>query len=376
MTKVLICYHSAEYGGVETQILDIIEGLSKDFEIYVAAPNGPLISEYLKLGAKKHFDLYPKFEADFDYVLNLIKLLKSENIDVIHGHELKTGSLSMFAAYIAGTKKRIYHVHTPFLWWKHTSIIKKLMNYINLVVNFFAGNLFATDVIALTQTIKKFRNKAEYIAQSKIRLIPNGVRINDFEYSDKKKMQIRDKFNISKSDFVILNASRFTIEKGHFDLLDAFNSIDLNHKFPDLKIILAGGGPLKDFEKVKSYSDKQNFKNIYFLYKFSEEDHKALYSACDLFVFPTHAEGFGIAMIEAMAAKRPVLASNLDVLKDVAEDAAYYFKCQDPTDLGQNLVYLTNDSELRVSLSNQAYKHVQKYDIKIFWENYKNLYSL
>ena len=55
--RLLMCYHSSEYGGVEKQILDIINGLSEKLEIIVVCPEGPMVKEYLRGGAIKHVAL-------------------------------------------------------------------------------------------------------------------------------------------------------------------------------------------------------------------------------------------------------------------------------------------------------------------------------
>lgn len=52
--RLLMCYHSAEYGGVEKQILDIINGLAPRVDIIIVCPNGPMVKEYLRGGAIKH----------------------------------------------------------------------------------------------------------------------------------------------------------------------------------------------------------------------------------------------------------------------------------------------------------------------------------
>jgi glycosyltransferase involved in cell wall biosynthesis len=175
MKKVLICYHSSQYGGVEKHILDIIEGLSGEFIIYIACPEGPLVEEYLKAGAKKHIEIEPKFEADFGYSLRIKTIIEKENIDIVHSHELLTGSLATFGAWLAGCKKRIYHVHTSFTEWRYSSFKRYPALIINTIVNFIVGNIFATDVLALTDSVKKVRINKEFISANKIKVIPNGV---------------------------------------------------------------------------------------------------------------------------------------------------------------------------------------------------------
>ena len=82
--KLLMCYHSAEFGGVERQIYDIIKGLSSEIDIIVVCPDGPLVKDYLDAGAIEHIDLKPKYEADFSYSLKIRKILLENKVDIIN----------------------------------------------------------------------------------------------------------------------------------------------------------------------------------------------------------------------------------------------------------------------------------------------------
>src|SRR3990167_1193573 len=147
--KVLMCYHSAEYGGVEQQILDIIRGLSKEIDFYVACPNGPLVKKYMSAGAIEHINLCPHSEIDLMYALKISSIVKKNKIDVVHAHELKTGVLATVGAYLGGADKRIYHVHTSFREWSHSSIKKYPALFVNFLANIVTGNFLATYVLAL-----------------------------------------------------------------------------------------------------------------------------------------------------------------------------------------------------------------------------------
>ena len=94
-----------------------------------------------------------------------------------------------------------------------------------------------------------------------------------------------------------------------------------------------------------------------------------------MFVFPTHAEGFGIVLIEAMAMGLPCLVSDIDVLKDVGGDSVMFYKVGDPADLRNKLDRLVVDKKLQDNLSRKGKKHVQKYSMDKFWSNYKRLYG-
>lgn len=365
--RVLITYHSAEYGGVEFHILDIIKGLSSDFDIFIACPEGPLVKEYLSAGAVEHIHLAPKREIDFEYIAKLRIIIKEESISIVHSHELRAGVQTMYAAFQEKVNKRIYHVHTPFIFWQHSGTKKYFALVANWIANFVAGNFFATDIIALTPYIKKVRSKYELISQSKIRVIPNAVKLNP-EISNEYIESVKSEYQIDKAKIVLGYVARFTKEKGHEILLEAFNSSkNLQEK---CQLVLVGNGVLFDELKTKYKSNQ----SIIFTNQVEDNKKSALFSIFDIFVFPTLAEGFGISLIEALSYGLPCLVSDLPVLHDVGGDSAFYFKTGDIKDLQDKLSKIIADlSDIKLLADNR--KQVAKlYSLENFWNNYKELY--
>ena len=371
--KLLICYHSAEYGGVEKQILDIVRGLSSDFSITVVCPKGSLVRDYIITGAN-HVDLKPRFEADLIYSFKIFKLVKQRKFDIVHSHELMTGSLAVFGAWLAGCPKRVYHVHTPFSQWKHTGIKKLPAMIANTSVNFLAGNIFATDVIALTPAIRDIRIKREFICGQKIRVIPNGIDLEKFLFSQKERERIRKKWELDNKVFVIGNVGRFTEEKGHYVLIRAFRDFLKKVKNPaKYRLVLAGGGKL--LEDVEKKAGKMGMKDkIIFTGFFDEDDKNGILSSFDLFVMPSFAEGFGISLIEAMANSRPCLVSDILVFKDVGGNSIKYFKAGSSEDLSSLLLSFCLDNLGLEKYSYLAKSKSQEYSIERFWQNYRSLY--
>ncbi len=93
-------------------------------------------------------------------------------------------------------------------------------------------------------------------------------------------------------------------------------------------------------------------------------------------MIPSLAEGFGIALVEAMASGCACIVSDLPVLKDVAGDTALYFDPYKPEQLAERIEQLVNNSELRSKLAKKACARVQnRFGMKKFIVNYKQLYA-
>jgi|LakMenEpi03Aug12_release.lakeMendotaPanAssembly.Ray.scaffolds.fasta_scaffold02523_4 glycosyltransferase involved in cell wall biosynthesis len=367
--RILMCYHSAQFGGIEKQILDLIKNLSKDFDFIIACPDGPLVEQYIGAGAVKHINLKPSWELDLFYIIKLSNLCRKENIDIIHSHELLTGCLATTAGFFAGVKKRIYHVHTTFFEWKHTGIKKYLSIIPNFIANFIVGNFFATDVLALTNVLKEIRINKEKINKEKITIIPNGIELEKLHYKKEYADEIRDRYLIPEYNVLIGYISRFTEEKGHEILIRAFEK--LNNNTSKYMLILAGGGRLLDHCK-NLVKDLKIEDKVIFTEHFDESDKVKILSAIDVCVIPTLAEGFGIALIEAMANRRPIWASNIPVIKEVAADSIKYFKSDNIDDLIEKLVRI-GEEDLSI-LGDKAFEQAQNYSMEKFAEAYRNLY--
>lgn len=375
--RILMCYHSSAYGGVERQIFDIIQGLSPEFDFYVAVPSGDLLNDYLKAGAVKHYNVFAKYKCDISYMIRIYQICKEEKIDIVHAHEIKTGLQAIFAATLSFTcKSRILHVHTPFSEWKHPNIVKKTLSIFNFLVNFIVGNFFATDVLALNQSIKKVRIEKEKIWNKKITVIGNGTNIENMKYDFEKRSIVRERFGVKDSDILFGCIARFTTEKGHVDIVEAVNLI--KKLKPELlenkKFLFGGGGRLKN--EIQELVKKYYLEDMFIFTGYFEEDEKAsLYSALDIFLFATHAEGFGISLIEAMSIGLPSLVSNLPVLQEVGGKGAIYFEARNHDALAKKIIDVANDEYLRKIVSINAKNKVKEYTMENFWTAYRDLYN-
>ena len=372
---LIVSSKSSDFGGLELHVLDLIKCFSKEHRVFVICPNGSLVEEYKKNGANVILKV-PNSPADFSFAFYIKNFCKKNNINVIHAHELISAQ-GLLGGFLAGVPVRIWHVHTPFLMWQHKNfVIKIIKNTINFVVNFFISNFIATKVIALTPQIKNFIVKKEFVVSSKVVVIPNAVNTSFFKNlpnSNQIKI-IKNKYNIPHSKIIIGNMSRTSAEKGQIYLLKAFNL--LNKKYPNkFFLLLAGGGDLE--QSFVKYSNT-HFKGDYLITgKFKEEEKINLLSVMDLFVFPSIAEGFGYVLVEAMAANKVVISSDLPVLKHVGGEGVYYFKSKNFNDLYATIHKVVNEdpNQLKNKLNSNS-NQILKFSLKSFKNNYSRVYGL
>ncbi len=363
--------NSGEPGGVEQHVLDLVRGMvARGHTVYVVCPQGRMAVEYLEAGAEVWID-QPAFDIDPFYIFRLRSLLQKFQPDIFHAHQLKTVVNGLVAAKLAGVSAKIAHIHTPLSEWQVPEWKKRL----NIFVNRLVCNWGADVVLALTKVTKEARVAGEGIVSERVIVIPNGVDIDKFKVKSASRrtesaVGFREKLGVSEDTVLAGTLSRLTVEKGHQVLLEAAVALPFNSQ-----ILIAGDGPLRGALEQQA-KDLGVADKIIFLGFLPEEEKLAYLSALDIFVFPSLAEGFGIALIEAMASGCACLVSDLPVLREVGGSAVVAFHSSDAEDLAKHLAGLINSPDRRGVLGESARARVRReFTREKFCERYEQLYE-
>jgi glycosyltransferase involved in cell wall biosynthesis len=170
-------------------------------------------------------------------------------------------------------------------------------------------------IIALTEFERVFLTNM--INKENITVIPNGISDMFIEMCD-RFLNIRDQLRTNLKvfhKFVIISIGRVVPSKNIEIVLQALSA--LSYPLKD-NIILVICGPTNDNYKAQLLQLTNDLKlqhNVVFYGQVTEEEKAMLLCSADLFVFPTSSEGFGIVILEALAAGLPVLASNIDTIE-------------------------------------------------------------
>ena len=184
----------------------------------------------------------------------------------------------------------------------------------------------ASTIISLSETEKQNLNRFYGCPIEKITVIPGGVNLKRFRPIEKEKaLQIT---NLSNNDFIVLFVGRLEWRKGIGTLISATRL--LKGEIPNLKTIIVGGKiygkqkNMKDFKEYQRLSEKTKEEGvkdiIQFLGRVDNGQLPFFYSAADVLVIPSYYEPFGLVVLEGMAAKIPVVASNVGGLSTTIKD--------------------------------------------------------
>jgi glycosyltransferase involved in cell wall biosynthesis len=346
--KILYSCLSKSWGGMEMVTLTGIKQLKKrgihvellcaaESRIHIEANNLGILIHPIKAGGYFH----PVSS------LRLAFLIRKINFDVIHTHASR--DLWVIVPALQFLRRKI-----PLVLTKHIgSFIEKK--------DFLHRRLYdyVTNAVAISNAIKKNLIDSTPIPAEKIILIPNGVDVEKFNPEKVNRLKVRNEFGIPDSNLAIGMMARFSPGKGHEEFIHAASQ--LNEQYSNLQFIVIGEASRgeDDYEKlIKKLASGLHLQNIIFTgYR---SDIPELLSAIDIFVFPSHSESFGIALVEAMAMKKASVCTSAEGVLDIAVDGetSYLFKKQDANDLKEKIKILIDNPVLRNSFAEAARKRV------------------
>jgi glycosyltransferase involved in cell wall biosynthesis len=181
--------------------------------------------------------------------------------------------------------------------------------------------------------------------KAEIAVIPEGV--NHLKLSQEPRKTLA-KFGIKKPFLLFLG----TIEprKNLNVLIQAFTELKKEHNISH-QLILAGG---LGWKVEKTLEEAKKHKDIILTDFISEDEKSALYQECDIFVYPSLYEGFGLPPLEAMSFGKPTIISTGGALKEIPESAALHFPPEDKNKLKLLILKLINDPSAKTALSEKA----------------------
>lgn len=226
----------------------------------------------------------------------LKKIIKKENIDVLHVH------LS-FLHYVKRIAKSIKNVK---LFYTCHSLPEKLIGENCLKENLAAKYLLKNNglqIIALHDEMRKAIDSMFGINNTIV--IRNGINFDRFKNVKETKENIRTTLNIPFNAFVVGHVGRFSVVKNHSFLVDIF--CEILKKKPDAFLLLIGDG-----EKKQEIINKLNDLGLHnkYLILSNRSDIPQLLRAMDVFVFPSLYEGLSISLIEAQVSEIRCIASD------------------------------------------------------------------
>lgn len=345
--------------------------LHYDISFILLNPQETRLSKILThYGAKTYNLTYFNKKNLLKTFLKVLKIVFKEKPDIVHCHLFDASIIGLCAAYFAGINKRIYTRHHSSF---HHEYFPSAVKYDKLI------NFFATDIIAVSENVKRILIEKENVSSKKISVIYHGLKFSDINTIDEKKIRnIKNKYSISNLTSPIIGIiSRYTTWKGVQYAIPAFKQV--LHTYPDALLILAnaGGDYKKQIHNLLNEIPSRNYIEIVF-----EEDIFALYKIFNLFIHTPineKIEAFGQIYIEALACKTPSIFTLSGIAKEfiVNEKNALVVPYMDSDSIYNAIMkMLTNENQRNTIIENGYADVLKKFDINDSVMQIQKLYSL
>lgn len=192
----------------------------------------------------------------------------------------------------------------------------------------------------------------------KIHVIPCACSQNMRRITEHDKLEeLRAKYNLP--EHFLLFVGNFNPRKNLERLIHAYDQAKTSGTLKH-QLVIAGEQGWK-FNREAALEGIDNKKDIRFIGFVPDEDMPTLYSAADVFLFPTLYEGFGIPVIEAQSCGTPVLTSNTSSLPEVSGEAAIYVDPYSEQDISAGILKIANDPLLINELRQKGYENARRF---------------
>ncbi len=293
-------------GGVENQLFIVLKNYDrKRFNPIVCSlsEEGEIGREIRESGLEVISLNRLKHTFDYKIVKDICDIVKRREIKIVRTHQYHANLYGRLAAILAKVPCIVASVHNIY------TMDKKLHRR---VLNNLLGR-FTDKVVAVSETVKKDILQYDGLPEGKVAVIYNGIDTGRFVRIEGNP--VRKEFCIAQDVPVIGTIGRLTFQKGQRYLIEA--AARIIRKFPRIKLLITGEGP--DKNELEELAGKLGISgNVFFLGM--RRDIPEVLEAIDIFVFPSLWEGLGTAFIEAMAAGRPVIATDIPPVREVLED--------------------------------------------------------
>ena len=234
------------------------------------------------------------------FFIDLLKLMKKEKYHVVHAHNMFNCGFTMLAAAVAGVPIRISHAHSALR--SNPGIVKSIYEKVMQFLILRCSTDYVACGVAAEERL--------FGRRKDVKLILNGIDIQEFAYNAEKRMEIRKQWNLGDC-FVLGHVGHLADVKNQAFLLDLMPLI-LEGR-PDARLLLLGEGEdramleqkIRDMDLEDSVIMTGNVSNV--------SDYL---SAMDVFVFPSLYEGLPLSVLEVQANGLPCIISD-SVPKDV-----------------------------------------------------------
>lgn len=362
-TNILHITGQLETGGAERQMCELVTRLDrKKYNPMVCClgNDGPVGDSIREAGIR--VDIVRKRRRyDVTVIPRLIEVIKREKIDIVHTWQFTAGSWGRVAARLAGLSAVIFSERRGGFYER---------DYERLVDRILAK--ITGTVICNTRIAAQIMIKQLGISRKKVTYVYNGIGLDEFDCKSSSR-QSRGELGLSPNIPVvgIIANLRFHL-KGHRYFLRAARLVV--QRIPRTRFLIIGDGAIRD-QIVGFARDLNLSENVLFLGQ--RDDVPQLLSAVDVSVLASLREGFPNAIVESMAAARPVVATDVGGIPELVihGKTGFLVPPKDPDAMAKSIIKLLQNKRMAVEMGLQGRKRIDRYfTMDRMIERYEHIY--
>ena len=365
----IVCYPT--YGGSGVVATELGKALAKKgHQIHFITYSQPFRLSYFTENIFYHevaVSDYPLFEYQpYESALasKIVDVVKYEQLDLLHVHyAIPHASAALMAKNILASQ----NIYIPFITTLHgtdITLVGRDPSFLP-VIKYSLENSDA--ITSVSESLKK-DTETIFALQKEILVIPNFVNLEEYKIDSDKCQRHR---YAPDGEKIMIHVSNFRKVKRVEDVLRVFDKV--RQKLP-CKLILVGDGPERGtIEKL--CRELNTCGDIISLGKIA--DPKEVLSIADLFILPSETESFGLAALEAMAMKIPVISTNSGGLPELCINGVTGYMCNvgDVESMAKYAIEILSDDKKLAQFKAAAYKRAGDFDNSRILREYENLYT-
>jgi glycosyltransferase involved in cell wall biosynthesis len=346
---------SASWGGLEITTLETARKMkTRGHEVLLFCTAGSDLEKKSQQAGIKTANVFKKktWIQMAGSVMRIIPILSSKQYDVIHSHN-PHDLWSIVPALVITKRKDIKLTLTIHL----ASGINKKDPFHRLLYR------RVNKIIALSGFLKENILKTYPVERIEITVIPTALSLSEYKPEEHQSRNVKQEFGIRANCLTVGIIGRLTHGKGHEEFVRAAKQV--KEKFNrEVKFIIAGQPDIGEEEievKLRQLCSELDLHNEVVFAGF-RSDIPQLLTAIDILAFPSHDEAFGRTIVEAMAMKVPVVASNSSAISEIVVNGktGILIPPKDSESLANALIGLLRKPELRKRYGEEGRKRVEE----------------
>ena len=351
--RVLHLITSLDRGGAENHLLALMTHADRaaiEFETAVLCGEGELVPTFRAAGIPVHL-LKARSRFDPLALRRLVALLRERRFDVVHSHLFRADIYGGLAVGQVGQPR-------PFLVSTRHNDDRFFLNPFIGIIHYLLSAR-QDMIIAISDHVAHFTIARGVRHPGRVRRVYHGLRPPDTALQQREGQRIREEeLRVAPEAFLVGNVGRLAPQKGQRHLIEAMPL--LLERVPTAHAVIAGGGDLEPYLRDLA-EELEVDERVHVLGP--RQDIPALMHALDVFAMPSIWEGFGLVLLEAMAAARPIVASRTATIPEVVLDneTGLLVPAGDPAALAEALARLAGDPALARRLGEAGRERLQKH---------------